>query len=291
MQMRMKVILMLVSALALILAGCGGDEEAAAPDEGEQAESAMTDYEDGVYFAQADEFSETSGWKDVVVLEVENGEITMVEWNAAHEQNGRAKEIRSRQGDYGMVENSDAMAPWYEQVDAVEQWLLENQNIEELALNDEGRPDGISGASIHSDGFKSLVQEALAAGPVGYGMYEDGTYSAEQEEFGENGWKATVGVTVIGGRVVAAEWDEFNQGEEFKAELSQEGEYGMVENTDAIAPWHEQANAAEAWLVENQDPAQLSLNDEGRPDAISGATIDVSAFKTLATRALEGQRR
>lgn len=250
----------------------------------------MEGIEDGIYFAQG-EFSERTGWKDIVVLEVDGSEIADVTWNAAHEQNGLPKYVRSQQGEYGMMENSDAMAPWFEQVDAVTSWLLENQNISELSLDEEGRPDGISGASIHSDGFKELVQQALDRGPVGYGMWEDGAYSATQDEFSENGWKAVVNVTVVGGRIVAVEWDSVNEDGELKADLSQEGEYGMVENSDAMAPWHEQAQAAEQWLIENQDPSELSLNDEGRADAISGASINVSEFKSLAMEALDGHQR
>ena len=185
-----RILLVGLAGAGLVLAGCGGNgEEQVATTEG-------AGYEDGVYFAQA-EFSENSGWKDVVVFEVEDGEITMVEWNAAHEQNGPPKDTRSRQGDYGMVENSDATLHWYEQAEATEQWLIENQDIDQLELDDEGRPDAISQATIRVGGFKSLVQEALDTGPVGYGMWEDGTYSAEQEEFSDNGWKATVAITVI----------------------------------------------------------------------------------------------
>jgi major membrane immunogen (membrane-anchored lipoprotein) len=274
--------LVLPIAAILLLIGCGQEEE---------AEEAAAEYEDGVYFAQADEFSPDSGWKDVVVIEVEAGEISSVEWNAAHRDNGTAKYKRSVDGEYGMVARGDAMAPWYEQADAVASWLVENQDPAQLELDDEARPEAISGASIHSDGFKSLAQESLAAGPVGYGMYEDGSWSASHDEFGDNGWKATVSLTVIGGRIVAAEWDEVNEDGEMKAALSTEGEYGMVENGGAMAPWHEQANAAERWLLENQDPNELDLNDEGRADAISGASIDLDGFKELAIVALEGHRR
>ena len=279
-----RILVLALAGVALVLVGCGDNGE-------QETEGVGTDgYEDDVYFAQAG-FSEDSGWKDVVVFEVEDGEITTVEWNAAHEQNGRPKDIRSRQGDYGMVENSNATLHWYEQAEAVEEWLLENQNINELELNDEGRPDAISRATIRVSGFTSLVQEALDTGPVGYGMWEDGTYSAEEEEFSDNGWKATVALTVIGGRIVAVEWDSFNEDEEFKSDLSREGEYGMVENSDAMAPWHEQANAAERWLIENQDPSELPVNDEGVSDAISGASITVTGFKSLAEQALEGHER
>lgn len=284
MRTRTRILFSGLAGVALVLAGCGGDGEQEADTAGAGG------YEDGVYFAEG-EFSENSGWKDVVVFEVEDGAITTVEWNAAHEQNGRPKDIRSRQGDYGMVENSNATLHWYEQAEATEQWLIENQDIGELELDDEGRPDAISEATIRVSGFTSLVQQALDTGPVGYGMWEDGTYSAEQDEFSDNGWKDTVAITVIGGRVVAAEWDSINQDGELKADLSREGEYGMVENSDAMAPWHEQADAAERWLIENQDPSELPVNDEGASDAISGASITVSGFKALAEQALEGHER
>jgi major membrane immunogen (membrane-anchored lipoprotein) len=276
------------AVLLLVLAGCGADDGEAA-DGAEEARAGAT-YEDGVYFAQG-EFSESSGWKDVVVLEVSDGEITRVRWDGAHRQNGTPKYQRSERGNYGMVERGDAMAPWFEQVDEVTSWLLENQDIGELELNDEGRPDAISGASINVAGFKSLVQEALDEGPAGYGMYEDGDWHATQSEFGDNGWKDVVNITVIGGRIVAVEWDSVNEEGLLKADLSKEGEYGMVEQGDAMAPWHEQAQAAAQWLIENQDPSELELNDEGRADAISGATIRVGDFKALAMQALEGHSR
>jgi major membrane immunogen (membrane-anchored lipoprotein) len=279
--------------LSLLILGCA-PEEAAETETEAQAEAeeteAMDGLEDGIYFAEG-EFSEQSGWKNVVILEVDGGEIAEVTWTGAHEQNGVPKYERSQQGEYGMMENSDAMAPWFEQVDAVTSWLLENQDVSELSLDDEGRPDGISGASINVGGFKSLVQEALDRGPVGYGMWEDGVWSAAQDEFSENGWKATVNITVVGGRIVAVEWDSVNEEGEFKADLSQEGEYGMVEQTDAIAPWHEQANATEQWLIENQDPSEVTLNDDGVADAVSGASINLSGFKSLAMEALEGHQR
>jgi major membrane immunogen (membrane-anchored lipoprotein) len=280
MSFRVKLLLAVLVMFALMLSGCGGGEE-----------EATGDYEDGVYFAQAEEFSEESGWKDVVVLEVEDNQITMVEWNAAHRDNGTSKYVRSQNGEYGMVAHGNAMAPWYEQADAAEEWLLENQDIGELELDDEGRADAITGASIHVNGFKQLVEEALSEGPAGYGPYQDGSYTAEADEFGENGWKPRVSVTVIGGRIVAAQWDETNQEGQSKDQLSKDGEYGMVANSDATLFWHEQANAAEAWLLGSQDPSALDLNDQGRADAISGATITVAAFKELAQKALEGHER
>lgn len=282
-----------LAIIAFGLAACAGEEaDEAADQETDQpnAAAAVGEWDDGVYFAQG-EFSEDSGWKDVVVLEVTDGSISSVRWDGAHRQNGTPKYERSQMGEYGMAEQGDAIAPWFEQADAAEAWLLENQNITELELNDEGRADAISGASIRLGGFASLVEQALAGGPDGYGGWQDGSYTAQQDEFGNSGWKDTVSVTVIGGRIVAAEWDSVNQEGQLKADLSQEGEYGMAENSDAMAPWFEQADAAERWLISNQNPEALELDTEGRADAVSGASIHLDAFKDLAMQALEGHAR
>lgn len=285
----LRSFLLAVSTLVLIACPAEEADESQEPD-GAPAASAVGEWDDGVYFAQG-EFSESSGWKDVVVLEVSDGSITSARWDGAHRQNGTPKYERSQMGEYGMAEQTDAIAPWFAQADAAEAWLLENQDITELELDDEGRADAISGASINLAGFASLVEAALASGPTGYGMWEDGSYTAEQDEFGNSGWKDVVSVTVIGGRVVAVEWDSVNQEAQLKSDLSQEGQYGMAENSDAMAPWFEQANAAERWLIEHQDPSALELDDEGRSDAVSGASIHLDGFKQLATRALEGHTR
>ena len=59
-----------------------------------------------------------------------------------------------------------------------------------------------------------------------------------------------------------------------------------------MAPWFEQAQAAEAHLLDIQDPTAIEYtSDEGHTDAISGATIHVVEFFTLAEEALEGAAR
>lgn len=242
---------------------------------GEQEAASGAGLEDGVYFAQADEFSERTGWKYNVTLEVEGGEVVSAVWDSAHVDSGTGKRARSMNGEYGMVEKGDAMAPWYEQAEAVEAYFLETQ--------DTATPDSISGATIGLEDFFSLAEKALAKGPVGYGPYKDGTYSASQDEFG-HGYKYFVEVTVISGYVVAANWDALAEGGgKNKQQASQDGDYGMVEKGDAMAPWWEQARAVEDYFLANQDLSQ--------PDAISGATIGLDEFYTLVSKALDGAKR
>ena len=287
-----------MATLVLIMLGCSGSTEESTADtpDADSSAAAFTpgEYEDGVYFAQEDSFSERTGWKYMVILEVENGEIVSAIWEGANRDGGTSKVTRSRSGEYGMVENGGAMAPWFEQAAAAEAYLLETQDPTAIEYtSDEGHTDAISGATIHVIEFFSLAEEALAAGPNGYGPFQDGQYHAEEAEFGETGWKYTADLTVVGGRIVAANWNGLAEdGGTSKKQRSMDGEYGMVENGGAMAPWFEQARAAEAYLLDTQDPTAIEYtSDEGHADAISGATIHVIEFFTLAEEALEGASR
>ena len=172
----MKKLVMLSFAMLVVTAFAfagGGEEET--PSRG--------NYEDGFYFAQAEEFAD-SGWKSVVYFDVEDGSIARAMWTGAHRTGGLDKYTASTDGEYGMVANSDAQAPWYEQADSTVEWLLDTQNPAEVVLNDEGGTDAISGVSITVSGFFTLVEKAIEEGPVGRGPYEDGAHSAEADEFG-----------------------------------------------------------------------------------------------------------
>ncbi|MNJ51603.1 hypothetical protein D3C77_469130 [compost metagenome] len=78
-----------------------------------------------------------------------------------------------------------------------------------------------------------------------------------------------------------------NEAGEDKKLNSIDGKYGMVEKGGAQAEWHEQAAIAEQYLLEKQDPAAVSFNDEGKTDAISGVSISLKSYYDLAAKALE----
>jgi len=296
-----SILLSLTLLLGLLTACGGGNDNAPAgeapagntpaagnigADADEPADKAQ--WADGVYYAEG-EYAEKSGYKEILALKVEGGIIASVNWNALHRDGGLDKRALSEAGTYGMALKGGAQAEWHEQAAKLEQFLLEQQNTAGIALDAEGKTDAVSGVSIGAGEFVALVEEALAAGPVEAGPYKDGTYLAEAAEFdAKSGWKETVQVTVMNGKIVAASWNGVHKdGGTDKATRSKDGEYGMVANGGAQAEWHEQAAKAEQFLLEKQDPAAIPFNSEdGKTDAISGVSIHVDGFVELAGQAL-----
>ncbi|MCR1898882.1 FMN-binding protein [Irregularibacter muris] len=131
-------------------------------------------------------------------------------------------------------------------------------------------------------------QPAEETAKVDVSSLEDGTYHAEEADFGDSGWKYVVDVEVKDGKIVDATWNGlFKDGGDDKITQSKSGEYGMVENGGASAEWHEQAELVEKYLVEIQDPTAVEYtSEEGHADAITGASIHVKEFFDLATKAL-----
>lgn len=259
------------------------EEPAEAP-----AEEAM--YADGTYFAMEDEFSANSGWKSAIIIKVTDGKIADINWTAASNKGGLDKKAASEAGFYPMVEVGKAQAPWHEQAMKVEEYLLGTQDLTAISYkDDEGHTDAISGVSIHVNDFYALAEKAMAAGPAEMGMYKDGAYTAEEAEF-SNGWKGNVSITVLYGHIASVNWNATNEenAELNKKTASMEGQYPMVENAGAQAPWHEQAMKAEAHLLMTQDVKDINYtDDEGHTDSISGVSIHVNDFYMLVEEALK----
>ena len=143
-----------------------------------------------MFFAQLPDFDPETGWKEVVFLEVKEGKIASVVWNAVHRDAGPDKITRSMNGQYPMVERGGAKVPWHEQAQKAVAYLLETQDPTKITYkDDEGHTDAISGVSIHVKELFELAKEALERGPVGYGPYKDGTYHAEQADLSPQAWK------------------------------------------------------------------------------------------------------
>ncbi|MFD2117493.1 FMN-binding protein [Paenibacillus yanchengensis] len=299
-------LILLTLMLSATLAACGGDkkEEGANTNQtptntateaptnaGTDTGTAEAELKDGAYYAEGT-VDEKSGWQYVVALKVENGKITNVNWNGLNKNGGLDKKALSESGEYGMVEKGKAVAEWHEQAATMEQFVIDKQSVADIAVNEEGKTDAVSGVSITVSDFAKLVDDALKAGPVEAGAYKDGHYKAEAADFDEkSGWKATVDVTVMNGKIAAVRWNGVHKdGGTDKVTRSTAGEYGMKEHGKAVAEWHEQAALAEKFLLEKQDPAAIAIGDGGKTDAISGVTIAVSEFTELASKALEGAK-
>jgi major membrane immunogen (membrane-anchored lipoprotein) len=246
---------------------------------------------DGIYFAQAPVF-EKQGWKGQVVLEVKSGKITRVNWNGISNFPGaNDKKSFAAAGKYGMKKVAK-QGEWDKQAAATEAWLLKTQDVGFNKFDKDGKTDAISGASMHVSDFFTLVNTALAGAPVPKGMYsKDGWYFFEQPEFdAKTGWKDSVLVTVVNGTVVDVLWNGTNKDAAKKSKLVEavEGRYGMAKIAKK-GEWNVQAAVVQDAIVKAQDPAAIAVKADGTSDAISGATIHVTAVP-LALEALKAAR-
>ncbi|MDH8679610.1 hypothetical protein QE109_15730 [Fusibacter bizertensis] len=295
----LSLLLVLVMMSSLFI-GCAKDEPAVVETTAAETTAAETtaaettaaggSLADGIYFATQPTFDAESGWKTVVTIEVKDGKIVNADWNGASVTAGKDKKTTSMDGEYNMVAYGKAQSEWDVQAALAEAYLVENQSFDGLNYSDaEGHTDSITGVSIHVSDFVDLTNEALAAGPVGTGKYVDGSFYAEDADYGDSGWKENASFTVINGFIVAANWNGTSKDtEKDKKTASIDGDYGMVSIGKASSEWHEQAALVEGFLVDTQDFEAVTLTDaEGHTDAITGVSIHVGNFIELAKQALK----
>jgi major membrane immunogen (membrane-anchored lipoprotein) len=247
---------------------------------------------DGVYFAQDKDFAPQGGWKEQVVVTVAGGKITGVNWNGVSNLGVADKKTVARAGGYGMVKGSKLGLEFHQQAANVEAYLVKTQDTGFSKFKSNGTTDAITGASLNVKNFFDLVKKALAAGPVAKGIYrKDGWYFAEQADFdASTGWKDSVLLTVVNGRLVDVVWNGTNKDPAKKSKLlaALAGTYGMGKAAK-LGEWNVQAAAVQAELLKVQDPAKIPLKADGTSDAVSGASIHLSAV-SLAVMALEAAR-
>ena len=246
---------------------------------------------DGVYFAQQDEFSK-SGWRYQVVVTVKDTKISAVNWNGVSNIAGALdKKAWAKMGNYGM-EKYATQGEWDVQAEAVEAYLLKTQDAAFNKVDDAGKTDAISGATITVTDFYELVNKALKSPAVVKGPYpKDGWYYAEEDEFdAKTGWKDSSLVTVVNGRVVDVVWNSISNNPDKKSKLVEaaEGRYGM-EKIATKGEWHIQAKAVTDAIVKAGDPEKITVAANGKADAVTGATITANVVP-VAIKAFESAR-
>jgi major membrane immunogen (membrane-anchored lipoprotein) len=251
--------------------------------------SSTGELEDGVYYAEQDEFG-GSGWKYHVILTVEDGKFVDAQWKGTHRVPQTNKYDQSVNGEYGMVEFGNATSYWYEQADSTIDYFLENQSVEvpeDFYTSEEGHTDAIAGVTIHVVEFFDLAEKALANGPVPEGDYTDG-YPMAAGEPSDNGWQSMIQLTVVNGTIVSANVNavstEENAEGEFDDKKALKEDYGM-KAAGSDLEWYEQAALVEEYIVENQN-LDIPLED-GYTDAIAGVSIHVDEMVELFNEAVK----
>ena len=243
-------------------------------------EELLKELKDGTYEAKADA-PDNNGFTDVVTVTVKDGKIAEVTWEAVG-ADGSTKSVLSENGEYVMTEDG---LTWKEQAEALAKAVVENQSLSFLNLDEQGKTDAVSGVSISIGGFTALAEKCLqeAAGIVQTLELKDGTYEAKAEAADNNGFTDQVTMTVKDGKITEVNWEAVGEDGSKKSVLSENGEYVMTE--DGLT-WKEQAEALANALIENQSLDFLQVNEQGKTDAVSGVSISVGGFISLAEKCM-----
>ena len=243
-------------------------------------EELLKELKDGTYEAKADA-PDNNGFTDVVTVTVKDGKIAEVNWEAVG-ADGNTKSVLSENGEYVMTEDG---LTWKEQAEALAKAVVENQALSFLNLDEQGKTDAVSGVSISIGGFTALAEKCLkeAAGITQTLELKDGTYEAKAEAADNNGFIDQVTMTVADGKITEVNWEAVGEDGSKKSVLSENGEYVMTE--DGLT-WKEQAEALASALIENQSLDFLQVNERGKTDAVSGVSISVGGFISLAEKCM-----
>jgi major membrane immunogen (membrane-anchored lipoprotein) len=141
---KLSYLLVMVAVLLTGLSACGGT---------------AAGYKPGTYSAEDAAFDD-SGYKASVTVDVgSDGKITAVNWDGIPEAGGPTK--KEMGDDYGMRSASGIGKEWYEQVAVMESELIKTQDPAKIPVTADGYADGVSGCTIHVNGFVKLASEAL----------------------------------------------------------------------------------------------------------------------------------
>jgi len=235
---------------------------------------------DGIYFAQDANF--TNNQRNQVVLEVRGGRITSANWNLIS-LNAGSQDLKSIARAQGAPAGATT---WVNNATTVENFVVQTQNINATTV-----PNVPATFSVAP--FFSLVRAALATQPIQPGgLYRDGWYFFLEPNVDDYHTRNYVVITVAGSRIVDVIWNGVLQGmpssiNPSKLITSTANRYPM---TGSRSPWHTQANLTAAELVRVQNPDQIRLRADRRPDAISGVTIEIDRFIDVSRNALRNAR-
>lgn len=229
---------------------------------------------DGLYFAIENNYS-NDGWKHIVNFEVVNGKIEIITFDAINEHATTHKRDLSINGELDSDLKDTSVLRWHEQLELIENYFLTSQTSDSL-LREEEFPT-ISGVTVDLLPFAQLFNQAITNGPLVLGAYQDGHYYAESEEI-EKQLKHTIHLIIENGYIIATHWDTLPTNDKNSDHVTVDDNLSQQEV--------KQADLLENYLIEIQDPMQMTFNEENKTTDINGVTIEVHQFIELAVKAL-----
>ena len=90
-------------------------------------------------------------------------------------------------------------------------------------------------------------------------------------------------MTIKDGKITEVNWDSIGEDGTKKSVLAETGEYVMTE--DGLN-WKEQAEALANALIENQSLSFFTMDEQGKTDVVSGVSISIQSFVSLAEKCM-----
>lgn len=121
-------------------------------------------YKEGVYIGTAvDNYGGQENTATAIVTIDSNGKITDVNLDTTYTKDGVETTKKALGDDYGMYNHpyGSKVGEWYQQVEALEEYVVDNQGIDNLNLNDDGYTDAVSGCTIKIDALYEALDSAL----------------------------------------------------------------------------------------------------------------------------------
>jgi len=232
--------------------------------------------EDGIYFAKEDHFCD-EGWKNIVSFEILDNQMINLSFDAVHELAASTKKTLAVAEVYIDSEDSLNALSWDRQIELLESHMLNQETLDDILLLADNEADSIPDLTIEIEPFIELITVAIETGPIEMGPYLDGFYFAEQEEF-VDGFKYFARLIVENGYIIAVHWNGLHEdGVRLITDLNLE----EIDDT-----WRDQVERLEKYLLDIQNPMDITFDDENKTEAVFGVSIEINDFIELAVQAL-----
>ena len=121
-------------------------------------------YKEGIYTGTAtDSYGGQDNTATAIVTIDNNGKITDIKLDTTYTKDGVVTTKKTLGSDYGMYNNpyGSTIGEWDTQVKALEDFIVENQGLDDIKLNEDGKTDAVSGWTIKIDALYEAAEDAL----------------------------------------------------------------------------------------------------------------------------------
>lgn len=121
-------------------------------------------YKEGVYTGTVtDSYGGQDNTATAIVTIDSNGKITDVDLDTTYTKDGVATTKKTLGSEYGMYNNpyGSTIGEWDTQAKALEDYVVKNQGIDDIKLDEDGKTDAVSGCTIKIDALYEAINNAL----------------------------------------------------------------------------------------------------------------------------------